>query len=747
MGLRILLQSNFHIMASGYGASSLNLLQIWKSIGHEVAIFAVPGIEGAIKEIDGFLTYPRGTDTWGNDIVWSHVKAFGADLLITNMDTFVLRSYGNSYKPWIPITPIMEDPLSPGTAGSLNGAYSIVSISEYGKLVLQDARYSSTLIPLPVDTGRYHPLNREEAKRALGFPDGCFLITNVGMNRSYRKGQDLLIQAMPAVLSEIPNAYLYIHTDTKQSDGLRLDNLSERLGIASRIRFPPRYEYFVGEFPTEWMQQLYSATDVYVQPSTNEGQGLPVWEASSCGAVVVATDCTALTDFLQGSEGIGLPVANRSMQASESYSYHTSSNAVAAAIIEAYRKWGRNYCSAINRQWAIENVSLPVIGHKWQDFLFNIEKKVRYSPQSKPFGEKVISTQEADGKTVETLRSNIPRIASVSTLVENCGIGQYTRMLNAGLGEATEVIPVDILNIHPEDAGDADLIHVQHEPSIQTKELELAMRVWKTEGRRVVVTYHNIDPGLISRHINEGMVDVAIIHWPPPNGQDIPDSPHLKILGGMGCPVFELPKWSTRENARRTKFNFQPDETVITTFGFAAGGRGHVEVPEEMCAYLLSHPKVRLQVITPGNFLNDLGLQFVKGKLTELVEKYNLHRQIIFITDFIPDKEVLERMWCSDVGFAYLGLNTASTSSAMRFFISARLPTVITASTHFADVRHGVVITGSGLSEFCNAILNLSQDREKRARLMREHESTYQRWNYPAFSERILNIYKEVLGR
>lgn len=731
MSLRILFQSNCIWVSSGYGTTTRNIANILRRIGHEVGIFASFGLEGGKLSYDGFEIFPRGNDIWGNDIVWSHVKAFGADILITNIDTHVLRNYGNSYKPWIPIVPVMEDPLAPATAGSLNGAFSLVSISEYGKTVLQDKGYTSTMIPLPVDVGAFFPTDKREAKRAIGgaigIPEDCYFLLNVGMNRGDRKGHDLLLRAFQMILSEIPNAYLYIHTDVGQPDGQRLDNMRDKLGLQDRVKFPSRYDVFMGQSHS-WMQTLYNAADVYIQPSRNEGQGMPVYEAAACGDIIIATECTALTEFIVRAQGIGLPIINKRPTASEAWTYDTSAEAVASAVIEARSKWGIGYCSAINRQLATEKVSLPVIGFQWQDFLLNIEKKVRYAPFVRPFVGK------------------IPKVAMVFTQVNNCGVGQYTRMLNASIGEATDVIPVDILSLDPKAVGDADIVHVQHEPSISPKNLEGSMREWKNEGQRVVVTYHNIDPNLVSHHLNDQLVDLALIHWPP-IGHEIPKDPRIKILGGMGCPVFDPPKWDTRVEMRKI-FSLKPESRVISTFGFASVGRGHFEVPEEMVAYLVANSDVEMQIITPGNFLNDLGLQIVYQNLIDLATRYNLRDRIHLLTDFMPDREVLQRLWCSDVGYLYLGVNTMSSSSAIRFFISARLPTVITPTTHFTDVKRGIVCTdGFGLAEFCQVIIGLLNDSEKRNRLAREHQYTYEHWKWPAFGERILAIYKECLGR
>ena len=727
MSLRILLAGNAPFVTSGYGVTTNNLANIFKNLGHEVGIFCLFGLNGAIiPDWNGFPLFPLGNQIWGGDIIWSHCKRFGADIVVSNIDTFVLNWGSGGYRPWIPCVPVAEDPLTSQIRGSLNGAFSLISISDYGKNTLQDAGYSSTMIPLPVDTGAFFPLDKRASKAALGFPEDHYLIGNIGMNRGSRKGHDILLRGFRDFLSEVPKAYLYIHTDIGQPDGLRLESMVNELGIRNNVRFPSRYDAFLGQ-PQPWMQTMLNALDLYVQPSTNEGQGMPVWEALSCSLPIVATECTALTEAVQGADAIGLPVVNKKWLQGEGYGYETSSEAVAQAMLVAYQKWGVGYVSAHNRQWAIEKVSLPVVGFQWQDFLLSIEKKIRFAPKTR------------------LLSQGRPKLAMVSTIVPNCGVGAYTRMLNASVGEAMEVEPVDILSFKSGEGINADLVHIQHEPSIAPTNMVDILHSLRSGGHKVAITYHNIDPNVIASHLDNNLVDAAIIHWPPANNPP-PNDPRIHVLGGMGVPTFDQPLGDEKSRLR-SRFGFGDGDFIISTFGFASLGRGHFEVVEEMIPYLITHSNVKFQIVAPGNFLNEGVAQYVKQRLDAVREDYKLGNRIVFVGDFIPDREVIERLWVSDVGYLYLGGDTTSSSSAIRFFVSARLPLVITNSSHFADIRRGVVVVdGDSLPQFASDIIDLSRDQGKRQRLRIEHETTMERWAWPKFGERHLAIYRGLLG-
>ena len=64
---------------------------------------------------------------------------------------------------------------------------------------------------------------------------------------------------------------------------------AERLGIAPRARF-------LGYVPRELLPSLYAASAIFVLPSLNEGFGLPVMEAMSCGAPVVCARSSSLPE-------------------------------------------------------------------------------------------------------------------------------------------------------------------------------------------------------------------------------------------------------------------------------------------------------------------------------------------------------------------------------------------------------------------------------------------------------------------
>jgi glycosyltransferase involved in cell wall biosynthesis len=72
--------------------------------------------------------------------------------------------------------------------------------------------------------------------------------------------------------------------------------LVDRLGVVNNVRFP-------GYIPADDLPSWYSAATAFVYPSRYEGFGLPVAEAMSCGAPVIASTASALPEVV-GEAGL-----------------------------------------------------------------------------------------------------------------------------------------------------------------------------------------------------------------------------------------------------------------------------------------------------------------------------------------------------------------------------------------------------------------------------------------------------------
>ena len=101
-----------------------------------------------------------------------------------------------------------------------------------------------------------------------------------------RKGQDVLIQAMPAILARVPEAALLIVGGGRYEQRLRA--LAGRAGVADQV-------VFTGPVPAAELPEHFAAGDVFAMPCRTrrlgmdvEGLGIVFLEASAAGLPVVA---------------------------------------------------------------------------------------------------------------------------------------------------------------------------------------------------------------------------------------------------------------------------------------------------------------------------------------------------------------------------------------------------------------------------------------------------------------------------
>jgi len=152
------------------------------------------------------------------------------------------------------------------------------------------------------DPDRFRPTGRDGCLVSRLGIAGKRAILTVG-RLTERKGQDMTIRALPAILSEIPNVvYLIAGTGPYEAS---LRRLTETLGLNGHV-------LFLGEIRDEMLPQVYNLADVFVMPNRRlpdsddvEGFGIVFLEAAACRLPVVAGRTGGVPDaVLDGRTGI-----------------------------------------------------------------------------------------------------------------------------------------------------------------------------------------------------------------------------------------------------------------------------------------------------------------------------------------------------------------------------------------------------------------------------------------------------------
>ena len=202
-------------------------------------------------------------------------------------------------------------------------------------------RSAETMVKIApgIDTSHFIPQPDSMQKRiTLGLEDKKIIIS-VG-RLVHRKGQDKLIQAMPAVLQKVPNAHLLLVGEGPYRS--HLEKLAKKLSVQENVTFAGRILY-------DKLPSYLSAADLFAMPSRSrffglevEGLGIVYLEASACGIPVVAGNSGGAPDaVLEGVTGLCVD--------------GTDVNSIAQAVIDicSDAKRASNMGSA-GRNWVVD---------------------------------------------------------------------------------------------------------------------------------------------------------------------------------------------------------------------------------------------------------------------------------------------------------------------------------------------------------------------------------------------------------
>lgn len=198
-----------------------------------------------------------------------------------------------------------RDPaLAPLLRAALTGATRVFAVADALKRVAIELGIPAEKIEVVgngVDTAKFHPLPRAEARAALGLPDTAPVLISVG-GLVERKGYHRVIELLPRLLERHPGLqYLIVGGPSAEGNNrAELEAQVAALGLEAVVRF-------LGSMPAAQLRGPLSAADVFVLSTRNEGWANVFLEAMACGLPVVTTDVGGNREVV-GNDALGLVV-------------------------------------------------------------------------------------------------------------------------------------------------------------------------------------------------------------------------------------------------------------------------------------------------------------------------------------------------------------------------------------------------------------------------------------------------------
>lgn len=255
------------------------------SYAHFVSRYAIKNIKPKPDLIHAHFSYPDGFG------MIELAKKWNIPLVISALGTIERKvAYEGSYT-------------SGQIIKAMNFADKVLSVSEDLKLHIVNLGINENnviVVPNGVDTEKFKPAGKENARKLLNLPLDKNIILFVGALRSI-KGVDYLIEAAKNFVDS--NTELYL---VGRDDGLKksLKKMAQDFKITDFIKF-------IGPVNHEDIPLWISASDILVLPSLSEGRPNVVLEALACEVPVVATDVGGIPELIiNGETGYLVPAKN-----------------------------------------------------------------------------------------------------------------------------------------------------------------------------------------------------------------------------------------------------------------------------------------------------------------------------------------------------------------------------------------------------------------------------------------------------
>lgn len=312
----ILWYSNSPHASTGYGQQTEQVTTRLLADGHKVAISSNYGYEGGYpKDFSGLIHYPRGFETYSNDIVtanaqhWSMMHPQLKPMLITLFDVWVFKGTmwsEHTVHSWVPI----DHSICPPDVLKWLQQPNVrpITMSQHGHKMLAREGVESIYIPHAIEKV-FKPTEIFIDERGdhipghhlMGMAQDHFVVMMNSANKGTlpnRKSFGEALLAFSIFAQNKPDARMYLHTeDVGAVAGINLRKLVEALGLEDKVVFADQYALRLG-YPKEVLAAMYSAADVLLAPSMGEGFGIPVIEAQACGTPVIVSNATSQPELV-----------------------------------------------------------------------------------------------------------------------------------------------------------------------------------------------------------------------------------------------------------------------------------------------------------------------------------------------------------------------------------------------------------------------------------------------------------------
>ena len=206
---------------------------------------------------------------------------------------------------------------------------------------------NAAYLPAGVDTDIFSPRSRQ------GGPLRVLCATRI----HYYKGVSAYLDSITLILRRRPDIRFTLHGPIDMNTNYYAE-ITGRIE-ETKARFPANFSYQGQWLPPEEVPGIFRAADLFVFPSDNEGFGVPLIEAMSCGMPCIVMDKAPMNEIVRDRvTGCCLPVGSRSRRRYHGYRFPSPEDIAGAVLAQDDCRQTHERMSLAARQRALEEYSL-----------------------------------------------------------------------------------------------------------------------------------------------------------------------------------------------------------------------------------------------------------------------------------------------------------------------------------------------------------------------------------------------------
>lgn len=603
----------------------------------------------------------------------------------------------------------------------------VIVAASFVKKVLQDSgcRLPVFVCPMGVD----HVIGADEPPIETLRPTAGQPVRFLHISSMFeRKGPDVLLEGYLNAFTRDDNVELYIKTFPNPHN--RVHELLAELS-AGRSNLPA---VVVDESPMDdkGIIGLYRSAQALVLPTRGEGFNLPAAEALALGLPVIVTGFGAHVDFctLRTAELVPFLFAKSGSHLGSANScwVEPDKDALGRKMRELRDKVLAGDVDLEQRRR--EGIELIRGAYTWEQ-----------SAQAVMASAQWLKNQAPD-------TSEKARLVVVGPWATRCGVAEYSQSLMSEFDRNhydisvycdERTAPMDGVEYQPawklgdakavfevlgnEACAEADVIIVQHQPSLFALNEEICQRLASlhAKGKVVILELHSTQPLIADHRVSDTAIralsklDRVIVHKPE-------DLNNLLVLGlsanvmmiGLGV-MSPLPAGSA--DRVREELGIGQDDLVIACFGFILAHKG-IDTLIETIRPLERATGRKVRMIGLHSILDTRSEQTLNAYRAR-AEELQIEDSITWITDYLPIQECLRILSAADYVIFPYKETQESASAAVTIGLATLKPVLVSPIHIFSDLSEATWrMSGSQADDIVASIAELEENPAKAGELV-----------------------------